>query len=137
MRRGPPRRLSHPDYDAGREEFARAQECVGIDLVGHECSGVMEASHERNPEGQLPTGTGRKEPSRLTVGKCSGLHREWTDATGPFDGWPNVIRHSWMAVEILALNDKWDRLTDDARATWQLVAIARRAERAAALRGQP
>lgn len=135
MKKGPPRRKSHHDYDAGREEFARAQDCIGRSAFpGHICVGVNEASHERNPQGQLPTGTGRKEPSRLTVSKCSELHRHWTNATGPFAGWSNDDRHAFMAPHIDATNALWDALTEEQREWWRDLAARKAAEWLAARR---
>lgn len=131
-----PRRLSHPDYDAGREEYARRQMCVGLAAFpAHVCVGVNEASHERNPQGGMPTGTGRKEPSRLTVPKCSQLHRDWTRTEGPFEGWPNDARHEWMLARTDETNVGWDALPTEQKDWYRGQAGIRKAQYREAMRG--
>ena len=128
----PPRRLDGPGSDPGRLEYARAQMCVGlVCFPGHVCIGDVEASHERNPMGGLPTGMGRKEDDRLTTSKCGELHRQWTRAEGPFEGWSNERRHEWMAERIAETNAGWDELGPDQQDWWRghaVVMAKRRAE---------
>jgi len=118
IRPKPPRRLE--TEDAGRMQFARESMCVVRELPGHICVGRMQASHERNPQGGLPTGGGRKEDARLTVGMCERGHlAEWERHAGAFAGWSKQQRHDFMLVHYTALNEKWDALSDDARDWWQ------------------
>lgn len=119
IRPQPPRRLE--TEDAGRMQFAREQMCVGlVCFPGHVCRGETQASHERNPMGELPTGTGRKEDARKTCPMCAGLHLdEWERKRGPFKGWSKEQRHVWKAERDAETNAAWDALTEDAREWWQ------------------
>lgn len=127
VRPKPPRRLE--TEDAGRMQFARESFCVVRELPGHICVGRMQASHERNPQGGLPTGGGRKEDARLTVGMCTRGHiAEWEEHAGAFAGWSKQDRHDFMLLHCTALNEKWDALSDEAREWWQ--------ERAAIVKAQ-
>ncbi len=121
---------------AGRMEFARADMCVGlVEFPDHVCVGDTTASHERNPQGGLPTGTGRKEDARKTCGMCWGLHlNEWTTNTGYFEGWTKAQRHEFMLRHYTALNVKWDALTPEQREWWAGHAEVMRRRRAEALR---
>lgn len=101
-------------------EFARHGICVGrVEFPDHVCVGDLTASHERNPQGQLPTGTGRKEDPRQTCTMCSKLHlNEWEARSGHFDGWSRDQRHDFMTVHTTAKNVEWDALTEEAREWW-------------------
>lgn len=122
--------------DAGRMEFARHGVCVGrVAFEDHVCVGDLTASHERNPQGQLPTGTGRKEDPRQTCRMCWGLHlNEWTTNTGHFAGWSKEQRHEFMAVHTTALNAEWDALPDDQKEWWAQQEAINRKRRAEARR---
>lgn len=134
----PPRRLDGPGSDPGRLEYARAQLCVGAACFpDHICIGDVQASHERNPMGGLPTGMGRKEPDYLTTSKCAELHRQWTDHAGVFRGWSNERRHVWMAERITETQAGWEALNDSQREWWQGQAEVMRRRRAEALRAAP
>jgi hypothetical protein len=121
---------------AGRMEFARADVCVGLSAFpDHVCVGDMTASHERNPEGGMPTGTGRKEDARKTCGMCWALHlNEWTTNSGNFAGWTKAQRHEFMLANYTALNAKWDALPPAGREWWAGHAEVMRRRRAEALR---
>lgn len=131
----PPRRLA--SEDAGRMEFARAGVCVGkLYFPGHVCRGDVQASHERNPMGGLPTGMGRKENARGTCSMCAWLHLEcWEKHAGPFAGWPNEVRHAFMEAACAALNAEWDALSPEQREWWQERAAIAKKQRAEAMRG--
>lgn len=118
MKKKPPRRLA--TEDAGRMEFARHGTCVGsIWFPGHICRGDLTASHERNPPGELPTGTGRKEDPRKTCRMCRGLHLdEWEARAGVFEGWTNEQRHDFMTARYTEVNIEWDALADEQREWW-------------------
>lgn len=115
MKRKTPRRLSRPGADPAYVAWSHRQPCVGTHAFpGHICEGragqfvgAMEFSHDRNPivDGvkQL-TGAGRKEPDRRGVTKCSRLHRHWTEHTGPFEGWTDEQRATWMEDQIALQN---------------------------------
>lgn len=130
----PPRRLE--GEDAGRLEFARHGVCVGkVSFPDHVCVGDLTASHERNPIGELPTGTGRKEDPRKTVRMCWGLHlHEWEAYTGNFAGWSKQDRHDFMAIHYTALNVEWDALPPDQQEWWQQQATVNAKRRAEARR---
>lgn len=132
-----PRRKSRLGYDPGREEFARSLPCVGSSDPAHICrGGDVQASHDRNPMGGLPTGLGRKENSRRTIPMCPHNHlAEWERHAGMFDGWDSEKRHYWMQDRINEVNLLWDALTDEAREMWQGEAELARRRRAEALRG--
>lgn len=122
--------------DAGRMQFVREQMCVGlVCFPGHICVGETQASHERNPIGELPTGTGRKEDARKTCPMCRGLHiNEWEAHAGIFAGWSRARRHAWMEDRYTETNAAWDALSTEQREWWQQRAVLAKAERAEALR---
>lgn len=134
LRSGP--RAPLAGEDAGRLEFSRHGVCVGlISFADHVCVGDLQASHERNPQGQLPTGAGRKEDPRQTCTMCAGLHlNEWEARAGHFAGWSNDERHNFMAVHTGAKNAEWDALPDDQHEWWAQQEAINRKRRAEALR---
>jgi len=134
IRPKPPRRLE--TEDAGRMQFARESMCVVRELPGHICVGRMQASHERNPQGGPPTGGGRKEDARLTVGMCTHGHiAEWEEHAGAFAGWSKQQRHDFMLLHYTALNEKWDALEPSQREWWQEHAAVVKAQWREAMRG--
>lgn len=133
IRSGAPRRLA--GEDAGRLEFARHGVCVCRMLDGHVCRGDIQASHERNPIGELPTGTGRKEDPRLTCSMCAHGHLdEWEPRAGVFEGWSREQRHDFMAARCAELNGEWDALPDDQKEWWAQQAAVNAKKRAEARR---
>lgn len=121
--------------EAGRMEFSRHAVCCVRELPGHICRGDIQCSHERNPQGGLPTGGGRKEDARLTVGMCAQGHLvEWHGCVGPFEGWSKQQRHDFMLLHYTALNDQWDALTPEAREWWVQLEAVNRKKRSEALR---
>jgi len=101
MRRRPARRLSRPDADAARLDFARLQWCAALTLrYQTPCAGHMQACHEgRN--GILIRGTALKAPDSETIGMCSRHHDDWTNHRGVFAGWSKERRRTWAGLRSL------------------------------------
>lgn len=108
----PPRRLFGPDSDPAYLAFIREQPCDGIELFpGHVCLGPVDPDHLRNH-----TGIGRKEHDHTCIPKCRlGLHRQWTDRTGPFKDWSNERRLEFHLQRMAVMRAKWARLSEAQR----------------------
>lgn len=128
MEHKPPRRLDDPTKtDIGKQAWARAQDCVGLAFfAGHRCIGDNTFSHERDH-----TGVGLKAPDSRGCCKCWGLHRDWTDGTGPFANMTPEGRKRWMARRCDDFEAGWQSLTDEQRTWWREVGAQR--ERDAAM----
>lgn len=84
---------------AGTPTFQRGM-ALARGLRPFPCGGRIEASHDRNPAGQLPTGMGRKEPDSRIVAMCSEHHRQWEQHRGAFEPWSKEDRQRWMSAAI-------------------------------------
>lgn len=107
--------------DEGKLAFVRSQPCVGLSHIpGHKCWGINTASHLRDH-----TGASLRESSDFTCCKCQVLHGDWETRRGPFKGWSNEKRVTWMRERCAEMHELWLALPEERRTWWREVGAQR------------
>ena len=98
----------------------RMRPCVGRRSFGggmsgvqpHRCDGPIQQSHGRNLDGV--TGLGLKPNDLVSVPMCAGLHAQWEQRRGHFEGWDKEERRTWFLERIVEENAafRMNRLDD-------------------------
>lgn len=90
--------------------YVHTRPCVGVrsfqggmsGVQPHRCEGAIQQSHGRNLHGV--TGLGLKPNDLDSVPMCAGLHAQWEQRAGRFEGWSKEERRAWFASRIIEEN---------------------------------
>ena len=89
--------------DPGYLDFVRGRRCCAPDAP-FGCSGGVQAHHAGD------RALSRRAHDRTAIPLCMLHHRQWHDASGPFETWHRDQRREWATTQIEATQVSWHEM---------------------------